>query len=66
MKRKRKILGTPEERARSEEIRRELEAHIERITAEFRARGHEPITDLQYWLDRGRAELAAKRRPEPA
>ena len=66
MKRKRKILRTPEDRARSQEMQRELEGHIERIRAEFLARGVEPIEDLQYWLERGRVELAARRKTEPA
>ena len=62
MKRKRPI-RTPEERARSEEVERQLRARIESIRAELRAKGREPIEDIQYWIEHLRIELATGKRP---
>ena len=62
MKRKRPI-RTPEERARSEEVERQLRERIESIRAELRAKGKEPIEDIQYWIERLRIELATGKRP---
>jgi hypothetical protein len=42
---------------------RQLHERIESIRAELRARGEEPIDDIQYWIERLRIELATGKRP---
>ena len=59
MKRKRPI-RTPEERARSEEVERQLRERIESIRAELRAKGKEPIEDIHV-LDRAAPDRARDR-----
>ena len=66
-RKKRKILRTPEERAdwelRGEAMQRMLQDHIDRIAAELRARGEE-VRDVEWWMERIRAERAGELRPD--
>jgi hypothetical protein len=65
-KKKRKIWATPEERAAFyegwEERTRQLEARIEKLDAELAARGRKR-RGLEYWLERHKAERAAREQP---
>ena len=44
-------------------MERQLRERIESIRAELRAKGKEPIEDIQYWIEQLRIELATGKRP---